>query len=479
MLTLRGRAASKTVQPSCLPDIPQTCSRKPMAAKRLNLVLVMAALLASQAPVCAYTVQYRDSSGVLARRWLAKPIIVAFSSSLWAPPPNIKAGSDVIGAARRALQHWSAVADIQFLETTSSVQTVSPQNAGDRINLITVAADNVGVFGDSGNPGRTRVFFDGGGAINEADIALNPGVEFSSDGSAGTYDLESTLTHEVGHLLGLEHSAILGATMQPRQAMNGVYNLPAFTQRTLAEDDIAGARSLYGSRSGTGSVAGRLIARSFAGQSRPIFGGHVFLEDAATGRVVAGSVTLPSGDYRIDGIEPGSYRVIGQTIDGPVTADEIANGNGGYASLFETTPPFETKIATRASSQFFSVNADSTTAAGFFVSSNPAPAVKPRLIGMNGDLSTVGLPLTRGKTVRIYIAGEGLDKIPAAGVATSSPFIAVNSESVAEEDVGAPYPALSFEITVARDTPPGDYSLVMQAADGELVYLVGVLIIEP
>src|SRR5207249_11216738 len=126
---------------------------------------------------------------------------------------------------------------------------------------------------------RTRVFSDAGGAITEADIALNPNVLFSSDGTPGTYDLESTFTHEVGHLLGLEHSAILGATMQPRQAMNGLYSLPAFTQRTLSEDDIAGARSLYGSRAGTGSILGRLVARSFAGQSRPILGGHVFAED--------------------------------------------------------------------------------------------------------------------------------------------------------------------------------------------------------
>ena len=450
-----------------------------MPGRRLSAVLFLLALFATVPPARAYTLQYRDATGLVARRWLSKPIIIAFSTSLSAPSQNIKAGSDVIGAARRALQHWASVADIQFFETTSTTQTISPSNAGDRINLITVASDNAAAFGSSENPGRTRLFYDSGGAIIEADIALNPAVEFSSDGTPGTYDLESTFTHEVGHLLGLEHSAILGATMQPRQAMNGLYNLPAITQRSLSEDDIAGARALYGSRLGTGSILGRLVARSFAGQSRPIFGGHVFAEDAATGRVVAGNVTLQSGDYRIDALEPGRYRLISQVVDGPVTADEIASATGTYSGLFETTPSFETTIGTRRSSRIIAVGADASTSLGFFVPANGELSIKPRLIGMNGELSTMALPLRPGKIFTIYIAGENIDQIVANGIATSSPFIVVNPETVADEAFDVPYPAVSFQIAIAPNTPGGDYSLVLQSSDGELIYIVGALTIDP
>jgi hypothetical protein len=446
--------------------------------RRISALLTLLTLFVTVPVARAYTLQYRDNTGLVARRWLTKPIMIAFSTSLYAPPANIKAGSDVIGAARRALQHWASVSDVQFFETTSPTQTISPSNAGDRVNLITVAGDNASSFASSDNPGRTRLFYDSGGAIVEGDIALNPAVEFSTDGTPGTYDLESTFTHEIGHLLGLEHSAILGATMQPHQAMNGLYGRPAVTQRTLAEDDIAGARALYGSRAGTGSISGRLIARSFAGQSRPIFGGHVFAEEVLTGRVVAGNVTLQSGDYRIDGLEPGRYRLISQIVDGPVTADEIGSATGTYSGLFETTPPFETTIATRRSARIISIGADTSTSVGFFVTTNNEISVKPRLIGMNGELSTMALPLKAGKTFTIYIAGEGIDQLAAENIATSSPFISVDRETMADENFDVPYPVISFQLTVAPETPAGDYSLVLRAADGELIYVVGALTID-
>src|SRR2546423_1844866 len=240
-----------------------------MTGKRLSAILALLALLGAHAPLRAYTIQYRDNLGLVARRWLTQPIIISLSTSLTSPQPNIRTGSDVVGAARRALRRWASVSNVQFFEASSDRQAISPQSGGDHVNLITVSADNSSAFASEDNPGRTRVFSDASGAITEADIALNPNVFFSTDGTFGTYDLESTFTHEIGHLLGLEHSAIISATMQPRQAMNGLFGLPAFTQRSLSYDDIAGVRALYGSRAGSGSLFGRLVTNSFGGQSQP------------------------------------------------------------------------------------------------------------------------------------------------------------------------------------------------------------------
>src|SRR5712691_8204819 len=134
--------------------------RPQMIRKAISALTMMVLMLGASLPATAYSLHYHDASGIVARRWLTNPIIVAFSRSLDSPPPNIKAGSDIMGAAHRALQHWAAVANIQFLETSSSETSISPQNAGDGISLITVATENLAAFGSSNSPGRTRVFYD-------------------------------------------------------------------------------------------------------------------------------------------------------------------------------------------------------------------------------------------------------------------------------------------------------------------------------
>src|SRR5258707_8982371 len=310
--------------------------------KAISALTIMVLLLGPTLPATAYSLHYHDASGIVARRWLTNPIIVAFSRSLSSPPPNIKAGSDVVGAAQRALQHWAAAANIKFLETRSSATSIKPPNTGDGISLITVATDNLAAFGSSHSPGRTRVFYDSGGAIVEADIALNPAETFSSDGTAGTYDLESTFTHEVGHLLGLEHSAVIGATMQPRQAKNGVYGLPAITQRALCADDIAGARSLYGAAAEIGSISGKLLMSRGAAAANSA-GLMVFAEEFGSGKVVAGAIASASGDYQLGGLAPGAYRLIAQSANGllartDICAAETESLATSLVSTFEVSP---------------------------------------------------------------------------------------------------------------------------------------------
>jgi hypothetical protein len=97
---------------------------------------------------------------------------------------------------------------------------------------------------------------------------------------------------------------------------------------------------------------------------------------------------------------------------------------------------------------------------------------------MNGELSTAALPLEAGNTYTVYIGGEGLDKILANGIFTGSAFITVNQSTLAEENFDTPYPVISFELTVAPDTPAGDYSIRLQSIDGELAYLAGALTID-
>jgi len=443
-----------------------------------SAIVALAFVFSICAPVPAHSFQYSDNFGAVPKRWIANPIIIAFSSSLNSPPSNIKSGSDVIGAARRALRHWSSIANVHFFETATTTQTISPQNLGDGVNVITVSTENAGAFGSSESPGRTRVYYDPSGVIVEADVALNPNQLFSSDGTPGTYDLESTFTHEIGHLIGLEHSAVIGATMQPRQAKNGLFNLPALTQRTLSEDDCAGARSLYGSRTATGSISGKLMVSGLASDS-DLFGAQVFAEDVATGKVIAGNVTSANGAYRIDGLEPGNYRLLAQTLNGPITAADIATTSGSNSRPTTTSPVMggdnagESKTAATVN-----VEANSSVSE-LAVPLNPAAVLRPRVIGLNGELSTVAIPLSAGETFTVYIGGEGLDQIPADGISIASPFMKVDPASVELRQFGASYPVISFDLTVAPNAQAGDYSVRLQSTNGEPAYLAGALTIDP
>jgi hypothetical protein len=253
-------------------------------------------------------------------RWPRKTIEIALSNSLLSPGSNIKPDSDVAGAARRALMRWSNLSNINFLVTWSTATSISPADAGDGVSLLTIAdtPENES-FNSEATTGRTRVFFDPEtGNIAEADISINPRpraedgtqLQFSTDGTPGTYDLEATFTHEIGHLLGLDHSAVLSSTMQSRQAFNGTFGLPALTERTLSEDDRQKVRSLYGPKVKLGRIEGRLADNRLAGLLTPLNGVNVWAESVANGRVIASDVTAEDGSYKLEGLAPGQYRVI-------------------------------------------------------------------------------------------------------------------------------------------------------------------------
>jgi hypothetical protein len=452
---------------------------RPTAARSITLLVLAALLLSPAANVRAYTLQYTSAAATQQIRWPTTTVTVALSSSLNNPPSYVHAtAAQVLLAARRALARWSQVSNVQFNVASSASQLVGQ----DGVSLITIAPENATQFSIPEQPSRTRVFFDAGG-ITEADIAVNPNVArrdpatgslaasfFSTDGADGSYDLESTFVHEIGHLLGLEHSGVVGATMQPRQGTNGTNNLPNVTTRTLSSDDISGVRAIYGPRQGLGSLAGRVGYNSTSGTAA--FGAHVFVEDAATGRTIAGNVALPDGRYRIDALPPAQYRVVVEYLDEPVLAREIAANAGGYAGLTQTnTPPFLTTEA-----GLVNVAADATTALDVAVQGGSA-AINPTLIGLgpvaSGMLSSVAVPLVPGQPATILVGGENLGLVNAVSV--NSPFFAVSN---VQQVAGFGIPVLSFDVNPSVLTPPGEYSVRLQTSTGQVAFVSGGLTVD-
>src|SRR4030095_1093058 len=62
-------------------------------------------------------------------RWPRRTIEVSFSTSLLSPGASVKPDSDVVGAARRALDRWSNLSNINFVVRWSAATSISPADA--------------------------------------------------------------------------------------------------------------------------------------------------------------------------------------------------------------------------------------------------------------------------------------------------------------------------------------------------------------
>jgi Matrixin len=127
----------------------------------------------------------------------------------------------------------------------ASVASVSSFSLGDGIPMLNFR-DPVGAC--SGNclaatfTGYYQRRPNGTYRIYDADIVTNPNINFASSGEAcsgSEYRIEGVMVHEVGHVLGLAHTSVSGATMYP--SVSACNNNPASTEA----DDEAGIRDLY------------------------------------------------------------------------------------------------------------------------------------------------------------------------------------------------------------------------------------------
>lgn len=425
-----------------------------MRFKPLKILSLVLALLSFAPAITAYTPQYADETHSVRLRWKGNVIPVSISSSFLKQNLNIKTDSDVEGALRRSLEAWEKVADIKFQETSTEKQTISPAGkSGDGISLITIAQtpENLLLFAGDAHEiaARTRIFFNRRGVITEADIVLNPYAQFSTDGTIGTFDLEATLTHEIGHLLGLEHSTVVASTMFASQSKNGVYSLPNFGSRTLAEDDITGIRSLYGCDPETDCGGG--ISGKFTTPTKKGFESfQVVAEDAESGRTIASVSVDAEGNFKFEGLKAGSYRLFAKSpLKKAVSVEEL----GKVEVEKDKTSVLNHKL------EFKQMN--------FGV----------QFIGFNGQISENAVTLNAGNSYQIYIAGKNLDP-RRIEIGFNSPHLFATPTSLNKHDYGDEISVVSFEVNVGNEIPNGEYSFFVKTPDGARNFIVGGLTIE-
>jgi hypothetical protein len=284
----------------------------------LVAVLATAAALALTAPARAYLrLGVTTSNGtVVGAKWTQT--IRYFISNVGVPgvSPN-----DLQAAAQRGFQTWASTANVtivsQFMGFTSS-----PPTSGDGMTVIGFAAhpELDRVLGQTQSiPDSTT------GATIESDIFLNSTFDWSvaTAGESAKFDVQSIVTHEIGHLLGLGHSALGETELIPtggrrviaKQAVMFPIAFPAgiVLDRNLQKDDQAGIQDIYGSssfKSQTGSINGRVTLNGTG-----LFGAHVIATNVSTGGLVGGFTLDDSGAFVISSLAPGFYLLRVEPLD--------------------------------------------------------------------------------------------------------------------------------------------------------------------
>jgi hypothetical protein len=231
------------------------------------------------------------------------------------------AGPQFREAVQRAFATWQAIPTATIRADFQGVTAASPN-----------AIDGRTTLGFLDRPDLERVLAatsfilnSATGEIVESDIFFNTRFVWSTAaaGETGKVDVESIAVHEVGHLLGLGHSAIgeteLLASGGRRVLGAGAVMFPiAFTAgnitaRGVQADDVAGVVDLYGTPAAEGdlgSISGRVTK-----DGRGFFGAHVVAFNPESGAMVAGFSLNESGEFVIAGLEPGPYILRAEPLD--------------------------------------------------------------------------------------------------------------------------------------------------------------------
>jgi len=195
----------------------------------------------------------RDTSGNLAEfalktRW-QKSNLTYFIHSFTTDLPE----STQRAAIRQALDVWSAVVPLDFQEASNAADAdmIFGFGIGAHCDLYTVAGNECP--GQSGRGGFDGVsgtlahcyFPPGSGGPNAGNCHFDDAETWADDNATGSQvRLLETAIHEIGHGLGLDHSAERDAVMYPS------YD-PGRRKLQLGQDDINGVQQLYGARDGT------------------------------------------------------------------------------------------------------------------------------------------------------------------------------------------------------------------------------------
>ena len=331
----------------------------------------------------------------------------------------IATDSNPVQAVRGALATWNrSGANINFLPLKGTASLINGSDGqmtiaiGSTPSDVSVVGGALAVTLDTFNP-TTGVIADSDIIINPADCFTTTGVTSACKANTA-YDFQATMTHELGHSLGLNHTGLLGATMFQ-------YNTP--TERSLSSDEIAFAYFVYppaANPASFGTISGTVTTGGGAAEPYAL----ITMADPAAAGLAAGSYSAladANGNYSLK-VPPGSYQVYTEPLNGVVQPGNL------YFTPFQTAQ-VQQFMATRFAGAV-AVTANNTSTVNISVpggaSAFPVPYVAATSVngGIGGVEFFTGGPtfVASGQSVDLLLAGTGFD-----GTLTDANFAVLGS----------------------------------------------------
>ncbi|HSP35894.1 MAG TPA: matrixin family metalloprotease, partial [Thermoanaerobaculia bacterium] len=357
---------------------------------------------------------------------------------------------NAVSVIDRAFAAWAGVPDTYV--AFKQIGTADGLKAGkDGVNTISLADD---LFKGQNAIAMTTNWYDTRGQMTEADIQIDTTLATSD------YNMQQALTHEVGHLLGLDHSAVLSSIMYP-------YVPKGNDAPSLDSDDRIAIATIYHRADPT--IAGGTLQGRVVNDNGGVFAAQVVAMSDA-GEPVATALSDANGDFSISSLPPGNYRVYAEPLDGPV---DVRNLAGVWRSAQVTS--FPTHFCDAGT-----IRVESGKVYGnVVVNSAGAPIqLNPRWIGITAPgrdqftLSSNALTVQPGQSINIALAGDGIT----SGMTT---FKVLNPGFRRTSDFKYAGNYIYATFAIAPDAPAGSAVLLMANGQQEATLTGGLRVQAP